>query len=102
MRISDWSSDVCSSDLPAQPFEPVRRPCEFAAQHAGNPANVGQMVRPIPVAVSRILPFPLVLHHQQNPVLLGHHSSPFLRSSTLGLPAILSSLHGLVFPVSIF
>src|SRR3546814_2471981 len=109
MRISDWSSDVCSSDLarridgdgrahpagerltdrhhhrfaieriahrpvtasralenlaenrrriavepigggvgPAQPFEPVRRPCEFAAQHAGNPANVGQMVRQLP------------------------------------------------------
>src|SRR3546814_9025261 len=39
---------------PAQPFEPVRRPCEFAAQHAGNPANVGQMVRQIPVAVCRI------------------------------------------------
>src|SRR3546814_15245112 len=25
MRISDWSSDVCSSDLLGQPFENVRR-----------------------------------------------------------------------------
>src|SRR3546814_15952029 len=24
MRISDWSSDVCSSDLPAPPRQPVR------------------------------------------------------------------------------
>src|SRR3546814_14373049 len=25
MRISDWSSDVCSSDLPAKPIEPPNR-----------------------------------------------------------------------------
>src|SRR3546814_3581428 len=37
MRISDWSSDVCSSDLPAdgEPF--VEREREFGARRDGSP-----------------------------------------------------------------
>src|SRR3546814_7573932 len=32
MRISDWSSDVCSSDLPAPSGRPISRPSSAAAQ----------------------------------------------------------------------
>src|SRR3546814_7703439 len=36
MRISDWSSDVCSSDLVARRLgDDGRRPCARAAAHAG-------------------------------------------------------------------
>src|SRR3546814_13796713 len=34
MRISDWSSDVCSSDLDEEP-RPLRRPGAFPARAAG-------------------------------------------------------------------
>src|SRR3546814_15626469 len=38
MRISDWSSDVCSSDLSASPAgDPLRRECRF---HADQPDRV--------------------------------------------------------------
>src|SRR3546814_15942165 len=42
MRISDWSSDVCSSDLPAMPFLAIC-PRNFSKQPAmddGTPTNV--------------------------------------------------------------
>src|SRR3546814_10269276 len=35
MRISDWSSDVCSSDLPL-----VQEPTQYTYGHDRNPANV--------------------------------------------------------------
>src|SRR3546814_2948490 len=48
MRISDWSSDVCSSDLPEDRGDPVRgRDCDQIGggrrrQHAGAPARPGR------------------------------------------------------------
>src|SRR3546814_19461591 len=44
MRISDWSSDVCSSDLP----EATRQPVDIVAQRAGGgaEARIGHHQRP--------------------------------------------------------
>src|SRR3546814_13278969 len=40
MRISDWSSDVCSSDLPA-PIPPPRPPPSSACPPAASPSAYG-------------------------------------------------------------
>src|SRR3546814_9745740 len=51
MRISDWSSDVCSSDLPAPEAEPagddrfVDRPHALAVRHAGTPGDARAAAR---------------------------------------------------------
>src|SRR3546814_17114301 len=39
MRISDMSSDVCSSDLPLHQGGPVRRPKSASADGSGRPAH---------------------------------------------------------------
>src|SRR3546814_3915559 len=42
MRISDWSSDVCSSDLPPTPAHPGRSrrgSPRYAASHGGGPTD---------------------------------------------------------------
>src|SRR3546814_12600349 len=41
MRISDWSSDVCSSDLQDRGFEVLAFPCnQFGAQEPGDAAEI--------------------------------------------------------------
>src|SRR3546814_7176183 len=41
MRISDWSSDVCSSDLQDRGFEILAFPCnQFGAQEPGDAAEI--------------------------------------------------------------
>src|SRR3546814_8626167 len=58
MRISDWSSDVCSSDLrldfgaAADAHDPLRRQAEF---DQGAPAGVGAIGRQFPVAVTPVV-----------------------------------------------
>src|SRR3546814_19417941 len=47
MRISDWSSDVCSSDLPAQALEMGQR----RADHAGHRRDGLQHDRAVAVAL---------------------------------------------------
>src|SRR3546814_18648236 len=50
MRISDWSSDVCSSDLLAEPDKPRAFFRRLAFFHAKNDVGVGQaddVLRPI-------------------------------------------------------
>src|SRR3546814_5057416 len=53
MRISDWSSDVCSSDLTTRPAYPTPNPRGDGAEHSGHPehrrlgaAQEGQLQRP--------------------------------------------------------
>src|SRR3546814_20200849 len=52
MRISDWSSDVCSSDLPAPPekskfpsLRSVRRVLEHGLSLEGHPSGIGPLVQ---------------------------------------------------------
>src|SRR3546814_13191824 len=59
MRISDWSSDVCSSDLeetPASPAELVR-----ALVDAGVPAGTVNLVFGVPSEISEyLIPHPVI------------------------------------------
>src|SRR3546814_8616665 len=58
MRISDWSSDVCSSDLLAQRMElsRVRGPCRQcrAAPHRVRPRDAAALAGPCPVENGRL------------------------------------------------
>src|SRR3546814_18923455 len=57
MRISDWSSDVCSSDLPPAPAPaPARAPATPAAESAVESGRAGQpaLIVVLPVGCSRL------------------------------------------------
>src|SRR3546814_4796897 len=57
MRSSDWSSDVCSSDLPA-PHQPDRMGCKLDAQNfAESRKIVVNSVPPIVIEVPFAIPF---------------------------------------------
>src|SRR3546814_1968445 len=45
MRISDWSSDVCSSDLPAQPHQ-IAGDGAYALHHPDKRAGAGRDAHP--------------------------------------------------------
>src|SRR3546814_10842460 len=63
MRISDWSSDVCSSDLPRRrvPLGDVARHVDAAEEHR-NAARAGALERREPVA--RLFEADAILHPQ--------------------------------------
>src|SRR3546814_781850 len=46
MRISDWSSDVCSSDLCVDPCEPERSGIDFGHRHRGPGKKAADHNRP--------------------------------------------------------
>src|SRR3546814_8964603 len=46
MRISDWSSDVCSSDLARMPADSRYGVFEMGMNHAGELAALTRLVRP--------------------------------------------------------
>src|SRR3546814_4785975 len=51
MRISDWSSDVCSSDLPSEPGAGIQRAVITiggAAQPGGEPDEDDDTIKPLP------------------------------------------------------
>src|SRR3546814_5438955 len=62
MRISDWSSDVCSSDLPAGGAEPsdvahrVAPVSELPVQNAGQPLPVDHVVAGAEILVQQHRP----------------------------------------------
>src|SRR3546814_8289026 len=56
MRISDWSSDVCSSDLPAAPRAGCRPPVSPAATGSADPiflVAVNSFFTPDPLAMDQ-------------------------------------------------
>src|SRR3546814_12079189 len=66
MRMSDWSSDVCSSDLSAQAPGSPRRRASSAALDARRPAPSAAASTPVVVAGQReaVLARPLGLVHR--------------------------------------
>src|SRR3546814_20893918 len=95
MRISDWSSDVCSSDLRAAPLAPDKRIADAldvrpraAIERAGAAVNEGKAVRRpdeggngFPCRAARRALDRLrqiVRHHRTQPVDAPHRLQPFL------------------------
>src|SRR3546814_1013873 len=64
MRISDWSSDVCSSDLPPFFLQPAPHCRAFASRSARCPGP-----------------------SRRTPAISGHHTDPYPVGERLGIPA---------------
>src|SRR3546814_10613275 len=58
MRISDWSADVCSSDLYALALDGVKEPCRVLASNAGHALLTGIAAPDRAASVARLLTSP--------------------------------------------
>src|SRR3546814_12816349 len=80
MRISDWSSDVCSSDLAIMRVgSPGTVSLVLATLEITDAPDVGLQIRPMTAAVARIAPAAhsdQIARQQATPVLLGPQVHP--------------------------
>src|SRR3546814_4357162 len=82
MRISDWSSDVCSSDLVVQSAPPVIQtvPPQTPGATPIVPGPLGQelppVVQPAPMAVEPAVPSPSATIGHTAAISLPEHASP--------------------------
>src|SRR3546814_8199470 len=101
MLISDWSSDVCSSDLSARFRTEIRPPCRHAPSGTAGSASAGRRLQedrehprspsgPASAVWSRASPYPSRIHSFARSLLVRTSASGILDAWEIGRAHVLT------------